>query len=78
VLDFLRKGRRAHGDPGSTGWRAPLATFKTSCGPSRRGGASLKATEQPIDTGTAAGQCFLDMLGVFCRVRNEPASASAS
>lgn len=28
-------------------------------------GASLKATEQPIDTGTAAGKCFLDMLSVF-------------
>jgi DNA invertase Pin-like site-specific DNA recombinase len=28
-------------------------------------GASLKATGQPIDTGTAAGKCFLDMLGVF-------------
>src|SRR6202162_6287704 len=28
-------------------------------------GAALKATEQPIDTGTAAGKCFLDMLGVF-------------
>ena len=28
-------------------------------------GASLRATEQPIDTGTAAGKCFLDMLGVF-------------
>jgi DNA invertase Pin-like site-specific DNA recombinase len=28
-------------------------------------GASLKATEQPIDTSTAAGKCFLDMLGVF-------------
>jgi DNA invertase Pin-like site-specific DNA recombinase len=26
-------------------------------------GASLKATEQPIDTSTAAGKCFLDMLG---------------
>jgi DNA invertase Pin-like site-specific DNA recombinase len=25
----------------------------------------LKANEQPIDTGTAAGKCFLDMLGVF-------------
>ena len=25
----------------------------------------MKATEQPIDTGTAAGKCFLDMLGVF-------------
>jgi DNA invertase Pin-like site-specific DNA recombinase len=28
-------------------------------------GASLKASEQPIDTSTAAGKCFLDMLGVF-------------
>ncbi len=28
-------------------------------------GVSLKATEQPIDTGTAAGKAFLDMLGVF-------------
>lgn len=31
----------------------------------RAKGASLKATEQPIDTGTAAGKAFLDMLGVF-------------
>ena len=28
-------------------------------------GAALKAMEQPIDTSTAAGKCFLDMLGVF-------------
>src|SRR5215472_15189104 len=28
-------------------------------------GATLKATEQPIDTSTAAGKFFLDMLGVF-------------
>ena len=27
-------------------------------------GATLRATEQPIETGTAAGKCFLDMLGV--------------
>ena len=31
----------------------------------RERGASLKATEQPIDTSTAAGKAFLDMLGVF-------------
>jgi DNA invertase Pin-like site-specific DNA recombinase len=31
----------------------------------RAKGAALKATEQPIDTSTAAGKCFLDMLGVF-------------
>jgi DNA invertase Pin-like site-specific DNA recombinase len=28
-------------------------------------GVDLKATEQPIDTSTAAGKAFLDMLGVF-------------
>ncbi len=28
-------------------------------------GVSLKATQQPIDTSTAAGKAFLDMLGVF-------------
>jgi DNA invertase Pin-like site-specific DNA recombinase len=28
-------------------------------------GAALRATEQPIDTSTAAGKAFLDMLGVF-------------
>jgi len=28
-------------------------------------GAALQATEQPIDTTTAAGKAFLDMLGVF-------------
>lgn len=28
-------------------------------------GVSLRATEQPIDTGSAAGKAFLDMLGVF-------------
>ena len=28
-------------------------------------GVVLSATEQPIDTSTSAGKCFLDMLGVF-------------
>ena len=28
-------------------------------------GVALKATEQPIDTRSAAGKAFLDMLGVF-------------
>jgi DNA invertase Pin-like site-specific DNA recombinase len=31
----------------------------------RAKGVSLRATEQPIDTSTAAGKAFLDMLGVF-------------
>ena len=31
----------------------------------RAAGVTLKATEQPIDTSTAAGKAFLDMLDVF-------------
>lgn len=31
----------------------------------KENGVHLKATEQPIDTSTAAGKAFLDMLGVF-------------
>jgi DNA invertase Pin-like site-specific DNA recombinase len=31
----------------------------------RAKGATLRATEQPIDTSTASGKAFLDMLGVF-------------
>jgi DNA invertase Pin-like site-specific DNA recombinase len=31
----------------------------------RAKGVALRATEQPIDTSTPAGKCFLDMLGVF-------------
>jgi DNA invertase Pin-like site-specific DNA recombinase len=64
VLDFLRKGdllmvthidrlARSIGD-----LQDIVRAVKTK-------GASLKATEQPIDTSTAAGKCFLDMLGVF-------------
>jgi len=34
-------------------------------------GASLKATEQPIDTGSAAGKAFLQMLGVFAEFETE-------
>ena len=64
VLDFLRKGdilavtridrlARSIGD---------LQDIVRAL---REKGATLKATEQPIDTSTAAGKCFLDMLGVF-------------
>src|SRR5688572_10799055 len=31
----------------------------------KRRGAFLRAADQPIDTSTAAGKAFLDMLGVF-------------
>jgi DNA invertase Pin-like site-specific DNA recombinase len=64
VLDFLRKGdvlmvtridrlARSIGD------------LQDIVRAMRARGAILKATEQPIDTSTAAGKCFLDMLGVF-------------
>ena len=36
----------------------------------RSKGVSLKATDQPIDTSTAAGKAFLDMLGVFAEFEN--------
>ena len=36
----------------------------------REKGVHLKATEQPIDTGTAAGKAFLSMLGVFAEFEN--------
>ena len=64
VLDFLRKGdvlmvtridrlARSIGD-----LQDIVRELKAK-------GASLTAIEQPIDTSTAAGKCFLDMLGVF-------------
>src|SRR3954468_3585929 len=40
-------------------------------------GVALRATEQPVDTGTASGKAFLDMLGVF-RIRDQPASRAAT
>jgi DNA invertase Pin-like site-specific DNA recombinase len=64
VLDFLREGdlltvtriaRRARS----------IGDLQDIVRAVRARGASLKATEQPIDTSTAAGKCFLDMLGVF-------------
>jgi DNA invertase Pin-like site-specific DNA recombinase len=64
VLDFLRPGdalvvtridrlARSIGD---------LQTIVRTV---REKGAVLECTEQPVDTGTAAGKAFLDMLGVF-------------
>ncbi|MGY4627171.1 DNA invertase Pin-like site-specific DNA recombinase [Bradyrhizobium sp. USDA 4486] len=40
-------------------------------------GASLRATEQPIDTSTAAGKCFLDMLGVLAEFETSTQRAAA-
>jgi DNA invertase Pin-like site-specific DNA recombinase len=44
----------------------------------RARGAVLRATEQPIDTGTAAGKCFLDMLGVFAEFETTTYAGSDS
>jgi DNA invertase Pin-like site-specific DNA recombinase len=44
----------------------------------RARGAILKATEQPIDTGTAAGKCFLDMFGVFPEFETKRSSRPAT
>ena len=35
-------------------------------------GVALRATEQPVDTGIAAGKAFLDMLGVFAEFETNP------
>jgi len=64
ILDFLRKGdvlmvTRIDRLARSTGDLQRIVRAV------KARGASLKATEGPIDTSTAAGKCFLDMLGVF-------------
>lgn len=64
ILDFLRPGdvlvvtridRLARS----------IADLQTIVKTIKAKGASLACTEQPIDTSTAAGKAFLDMLGVF-------------
>jgi DNA invertase Pin-like site-specific DNA recombinase len=64
VLDFLR--------PGDTlvvtridRLARSLADLQTIVARLRDRGAQLVCTEQPVDTGTAAGKAFFDMLGVF-------------
>lgn len=42
-----------------------IADLQTIVRTLREKGAALQATEQPVDTSTAAGKAFLDMLGVF-------------
>ncbi len=64
VLDFLRAGdvlmvTRIDRLARSIGDLQDIVRKVRACD------ATLKATEQPIDTSTAAGKCFLDMLGVF-------------
>jgi DNA invertase Pin-like site-specific DNA recombinase len=42
-----------------------VADLQDIVGTLREKGANLMATEQKVDTSTAAGKCFFDMLGVF-------------
>jgi len=42
-----------------------IADLQTIVKTIREKGAALACTEQPVDTSTAAGKAFLDMLGVF-------------
>jgi DNA invertase Pin-like site-specific DNA recombinase len=64
LLQFLR--------PGDTLMVTRIDRLARSCGDLqdivktlKAKGVSLKATDQPIDTSTAAGKAFLDMLSVF-------------
>ena len=49
----------------STAWRARCVISRSLSRPSRTRAPHLAATEQPVDTSTAAGKAFFDMLGVF-------------
>jgi DNA invertase Pin-like site-specific DNA recombinase len=42
-----------------------IGDLQTIVGTIKAKGATLECTEQPVDTSTAAGKAFLDMLGVF-------------
>jgi DNA invertase Pin-like site-specific DNA recombinase len=64
VLDFLRKGDVLMVTRIDRLARS-IADLQDIVRSIRERGAALRATEQPVDTGTAAGKCFLDMLGVF-------------
>jgi DNA invertase Pin-like site-specific DNA recombinase len=64
VLDFLRSGDTLMVTRIDRLARS-IGDLQTIVRAVQSKGAHLKATEQPIDTSTAAGKCFLDMLGVF-------------
>ena len=64
ILDFLRAGDVLVVTRVDRLARS-IADLQTIVRTIRDKGAALACTEQPIDTGTAAGKAFLDMLGVF-------------
>ncbi|MEO6840163.1 MAG: recombinase family protein [Bradyrhizobium sp.] len=65
VLDFLRKGDVLVMTRIDRLAARSIGDFQDIVRSVKANGAGLKATEQPIDTSTAAGKAFLDMLGVF-------------
>jgi DNA invertase Pin-like site-specific DNA recombinase len=64
ILDFIRDGDTLVVTRIDRLARS-IADLQTIVRQLRERGAMLQATEQPIDTSTAAGKAFLDMLGVF-------------
>ena len=64
ILDFLRAGDALVVTRIDRLARS-IADLQTIVRAIREKGASLVCTEQPVDTSTAAGKAFLDMLGVF-------------
>jgi DNA invertase Pin-like site-specific DNA recombinase len=64
LLDFIRKGDTLVVTRVDRLARS-IADLQDIVRTLKQKGAALKATEQPIDTSTAAGKAFLDMLGVF-------------
>ena len=65
AADLIQRPRRADGHRGLTALARSIGR-PAGHRPRLEGqGRRAAATEQPIDTGTAAGKCFLDMLGVF-------------
>ena len=64
LLDFVREGDELVVTRVDRLARS-VGDLQSIVGELRAKGAFLRATEQPIDTGTAAGKAFLDMLGVF-------------
>jgi DNA invertase Pin-like site-specific DNA recombinase len=64
ILDFIRAGDMLAVTRIDRLARS-IADLQTIVRTLKERGASLRATSQPIDTNTAAGKCFLDMLGVF-------------
>lgn len=64
ILEFLREGDALVVTRIDRLARS-IADLQTIVQTIRQRRAALVCTEQPVDTSTAAGKCFLDMLGVF-------------